>query len=133
MAGHLARRVDICCWVPVTTCFIFPPPNQSSSLRSTGEHGHTPASSQLTPCVRQVSTPVQWWAAEGAGGAIDLGGGAAADVGVLGGVERGAGVEHEHQHGKDTGQDKHQEEQETKHGGHFPNQRGILVEFKLIS
>ena len=133
MAGHLTRRVDICCLVPLTSCFIDPPPNQSSHLRSTGEHGHTPASSQLTPCVRQVSTPVQCWAAEGAGGAIDLGGGAAADVGVLGGVERGAGVEHEHQHGKGAGQDKHQEEQETKQRGHFPNQGEIFVAFKLIS
>ena len=99
--------VDVSCWLIVLTCFIVPHPNESSHLRSTGEDGDTPPSSQPTPCVRQVSTPVQWWAAEGAGGAVGLGGGAAADVGVLGGVERGAGVEHEHQHGEGTDHDKH--------------------------
>ena len=102
--GPVSGRVDICSH---SHLFIVQTPNHSNHLRSTGELGHTPASSQPTPCVRQVSTPVQWWAAEGAGGAIDLGGGAAADVGVLGGVEQGAGVEHEHQHRDATCQDQH--------------------------
>ena len=98
--------VDHCISVPVLTCLIVLLPNESSHLRSTGELSNTPPSSQPTPCVRQVSTPVQWWAAEGAGGAVGLGGGAAPDVGVLGGVQRGAGAELEHQYGEDT-DDKH--------------------------